>query len=57
MSDDLYTRTQQFLSDLLFMIGDSKKTPTEDDLMNVIIGFQTTLEFKRIEREQESRCD
>lgn len=31
---------------LLYMIGDSPETPTEDELLNVLIGFQASQKYR-----------
>lgn len=35
-----------FASTLKYMIGDSEETPTEDELINVIIGFEAAQKYR-----------
>ena len=35
-----------FASTLKYMIGDSEETPTEDELLNVIIGFESSQKYR-----------
>lgn len=55
MSDkiNIVKKTNDFLDELLFTVGDSAVQPTEDELLNMIIGFKTQLKFYSIQNDQQ----
>jgi len=38
--------TEEFIETLIYAVGDCEKRPTEDDLLNMLIGFKTSVNFK-----------
>ena len=43
---DYAAACEQMTETLLYMIGDSKERPTEDELLNVLIGFKASQKYK-----------
>jgi len=39
-------RHTKFIEELIHVIGDSTLTPTEDELLNILIGHQSSSRFK-----------
>jgi hypothetical protein len=39
-------RHTEFITELIHVIGDSTLTPTEDELLNILIGHQSSSKFK-----------
>ena len=37
---------EQMTENLIYMIGDSKERPTEDELLNVLIGFKDSQKYQ-----------
>ena len=54
MNEDTYKLIDQLLDELMFMIGDSRIKPTEDELLNVIIATREILRFRKI---RDERCE
>ena len=34
------------IDDLIYLIGDAKETPTEDEILNALIGMKSSLDIK-----------
>ena len=34
------------IDDLIYLIGDAKETPTEDEMLNALIGMKSSLDIK-----------
>ena len=43
---DYARASEEIIELLLYMIGDSPETPTEDELLNVLIGFQASQKYR-----------
>lgn len=43
---EIHVATDHVVDTLIYMIGDSKTRPTEDDLLNVLIGLKTNQNFR-----------
>lgn len=50
---ELGETTNSVIDTLIYMIGDCEQKPTEDDLLNVLIGFSTLNKFQHKKIQQE----
>lgn len=41
------------IDELMYMIGDAPEQPSEDDLLNVLIGYKTLIKFHSYDNKQE----
>lgn len=43
---DMNTWLESSIESLIYAIGDCEKRPSDDDLLNMLIGIQSTLKYK-----------
>lgn len=50
---DAVDRTKLDIDDIIFKVGDSKKQPTEDELLNLLIGLHSLFSVRQERVKQE----